>query len=53
MTLTIINNLPKNVTDYKYIVAREVNGEWWFYGAYNEGSKAEQAAVECGGEIFI
>ena len=53
MTLTTINNLPKYAADYKYIVAREINGEWWFYGAYNEGAKAEQAAVECDGEIFI
>ena len=50
--MTKINNLPAYAQDYKYIVARLIDGGWWFYGAYNDGSKAERAAVECGGEIF-
>lgn len=50
--MTNINNLPIYAKDYKYIVARECDGDWWFYGAYNEGFKAERAAVECDGEIF-
>ena len=50
--MTKINNLPTYANEYKYIVVREIDGEWWFYGAYNEGSKAEHAAVECNGEIF-
>ena len=50
--MTKINNLPTYATEYKYLVAREIDGELWFYGAYNEGSRAERAAVECNGEIF-
>ena len=50
--MTEIKNLPTYATDYKYIVAKEVDGDWWFYGAYNEGSRAERAAIECNGEIF-
>ena len=50
--MTAINNLPKYATEYKYIVARNIEGEWWFFGAYNDGFKAERAAIECDGEIF-
>ena len=50
--MTKINNLPTYATEYKYIVARAIDGAFWFYGAYNDGAKAEQAAIECDGEIF-
>ena len=50
--MTKINNLPAYATKYRYIVARNVDGAFWFYGAYDDGSKAENAAVECNGEIF-
>ena len=50
--MTKINNLPTYAKNYKYIVARLIDGGWWFYGAYNDGTKAERAAIECDGEIF-
>ena len=50
--MTKINNLPIYAKNYKYIVARLIDGGWWFYGAYNDGFKAEHAAIECNGEIF-
>lgn len=50
--MTKINNLPTYATEYRYIVARAIDGAFWFYGAYNDGEKAERAAIECGGEIF-
>lgn len=50
--MTKINNLPTYATEYRYIVARAIDGAFWFYGAYNDGEKAERAAIECDGEIF-
>ena len=50
--MTKINNLPIYATEYRYIVARAIDNELWFYGAYNDGFKAENAAAECNGEIF-
>lgn len=48
MTRTI-NNFPKYAEDKKYIVAREIDGELWFYGAYDESNKANEIALEIGG----
>ena len=41
--MTKINNLPTYATEYRYIVARAIDGAFWFYGAYNDGEKAERA----------
>lgn len=48
----MINNMPEYAKDYEFIVAREVDNEYWFYGAYVNGFKAEQVAVEINGVIF-
>lgn len=47
-----INNEPTYAKNYEFIVAREVDGEYWFYGAYADGFKAEKVAVEIDGVIF-
>ena len=47
-----INNEPTYAKDYEFVVARLVDGEYWFWGAYADGFKAEQAATEIGGVIF-
>lgn len=47
-----INNEPKYANDYEFIVARKVDNEYWFYGAYENGFKAEQVALEINGVIF-
>ena len=47
-----INNEPAYAKDYEFVVAREVDGEYWFWGAYADGFKAEQVATEIGGVIF-
>lgn len=47
-----INNEPAYAKNYEFVVAREVDGEYWFWGAYADGFKAEQAATEIGGVIF-
>lgn len=46
-----INNLP--TTCKKYIVARYVDGEYWYWGTFEDGAKAERVAVEIDGEIFF
>ena len=44
--MIIINNLPEYARSHKYIVATLVDGEWWFWGAYNSLRNAS-AAVNC------
>ena len=46
-----INNLPAYAADYKYIVYREVGGENWFYGAYNDYVDAVITVLEIDGKI--
>lgn len=50
--MTTIQNLPAYAADYRYTVARFVEGEWWFWGAYDELRRASHAAFEEGGEVF-
>lgn len=47
----MINNLPTYANEYKYIVARRVDGELWFWGAWNDLNKANEVALEIGGEV--
>lgn len=47
-----INNEPEYAKNYEFVVAREVDGEFWFYGAYTDGWKAERVATEIYGIIF-
>jgi hypothetical protein len=42
-----INNMPATVR--AWIVAREVNGELWFWGSWDDRRAAEKAAREIGG----
>lgn len=50
----IINNIPEYAKNYTYIVARDVDAdnELWFYGAYNDGVKAQQVADEIHGHVY-
>ena len=48
----MINNKPAYADDYEFIVARECDGEYWFWGAYENDFTAEKAATEIGGVIF-
>lgn len=48
----MINNKPKYADYYEFIVARQCDGEYWFWGAYEDGFKAETVAKEIGGVIF-
>ena len=47
-----INNCAPYTKDNKYIVAREVNNEFWFWGAWQDFYAAQYAADEIGGKVY-
>ena len=51
LNLNLIN-APEYAYHYEFVVARQVDDELWFWGAYSDGFKAEKAAREIGGFIF-
>ena len=51
MNITI-NNLPNYAKDYDFIVARNCDGELWFYGAYKTVEKAVEVAVAVDGHVI-
>lgn len=46
----MIKNLPAHTK--AYIVAREIDGEFWFYQTFADNEKANACAVEIGGIVF-
>ena len=48
----IIHNKPDYADDYEFVVARKCDNEYWFYGAYKDGFRADKAASEIGGVVF-
>lgn len=49
----MINNLPTYANDYDYLVVRRVDGELWFWGAWDDRNEANRVAIEIGGEVVI
>lgn len=48
-----IKNCPDYAKDYEFVVVRQDdNGDYWFWGAYENGFKAEQVCLEISGVIF-
>ena len=47
-----INNMSETAHKYEFIVARECDGELWYWGAYRFVWDAERAAHEIGGVII-
>lgn len=47
-----INNLPAYARECAFVVARDVDGEFWFWGAYDDAQTAAIAASEIGGIVF-
>ena len=47
-----INNKPDYAEDCEFVVARECDGEFWFWGAYDDRSTANKAAWEIDGMVF-
>lgn len=52
MTMVEMLGVPAYAQECKYIVAQQCDGEWWFWGAYDELTKAVDAALEIGGRVF-
>ena len=50
-TLNVLN-APDDAFDYEFVVVRQIDGDYWFWGKYTDGFKAEQAAIEIGGLII-
>jgi hypothetical protein len=50
--MTQIQNMPNYAKDYDYIVATNVKGTYWFWGAYNDRDRANEVALEEGGRVF-
>jgi len=51
-TITVVN-ISKNATDYKYIIARCVDNEMWYYGATNDRQQAVSIAHEFDNALVI
>ena len=49
--IAMVNNLPENMDKWGWIVARPVDGELWFYGAWyaEQGAEAQAQAREVDG----
>lgn len=52
MLKLIINNLPDYATEYCYIVASVVDGNLWFYGAWNNADIAYKMARNIDGAVI-
>ena len=47
----MINNLPTYAVNYRFIVYCVVDGEKWFYGAYNDAQRAREVAAMVEGYV--
>ena len=48
-----IHNMPIYAWKYTYIVYRSIDGDAWFYGAFDSVNEASQAAAEVHGYIEV
>ena len=48
-----INNYKSYADQCKYIVARRVDEELWFWGAWNDRDKANDVADELGNGVVL
>ena len=51
--MTTIYNVPAYAKNYPLIAAREVDGSYWFFGAYNCDQPQVAEAASDGYTIFI
>ena len=47
-----VNNLPEYAKNYNWLVCRVVNGELWFWGAFNDHDKAREIAIDVNGTVL-
>ena len=45
-------NAPESAYHYEFVVARKVDNDLWYWGAYADGFKADKVAREIGGIII-
>lgn len=45
-------NIPEYAKEKKYVVMREVDGEFYFWGAWDENERANQVASEINGVVI-
>ncbi len=45
-------NAPEYASHYEFVVAREIDGDYWFWGAYADGFKADRVAREIDGIVI-
>ena len=50
--MTMIKNFPADANEYKYIIARLFDDEYWYYSATNDEELAKTIAHDCYGRIF-
>lgn len=48
----LLLNAPEYASHYEFVVAREIDGGFWFWGAYTNGFKADKIAHEIGGIVI-
>lgn len=49
----MIKNLPADINNYKFIVARMFDGLYWYYTATNDEKEASEIAKEVNGRKFV
>ena len=47
-----IKNKPNYAKEYSFIVAREIDNDLWYWGAYNDRNEANRVASEINGMVF-
>lgn len=48
-----INNYQTYANNYKYVVARRVEGKLWFWGAWNDRDTANRIADSLGNGVVV
>ena len=48
----IIKNIAEYAKTKKYIVAREIDGEYWFFSAWDDANKANEQALDFNVVVF-
>lgn len=41
-----VRNVNRYAMNFKYIIARYLDSQWWFYGAWNDYNDAAEAALD-------
>ena len=47
-----VENVPSYAFEDTYVVAREYDGELWFWGSFSDVRTATKVAIEIGGEVI-